>query len=86
MQFVFTNYARRQWLNFSPDVQIDLERKLSALRDAPELLSKRIRKIHNIDPATHRLRVGNYRLLIEFDGQTQQYLVLKIAHRKDIYR
>ncbi len=33
-----------------------------------------------------RVRVGDYRILYEVDDALQQVLVLRIAHRRDVYR
>ena len=33
----------------------------------------------------YRIRQGNYRILYEVHGNTLTILVLKIAHRKDVY-
>ncbi len=35
---------------------------------------------------THRIRVGNYRIIYELHGRELIVTVLKIGHRKDIYR
>jgi mRNA interferase RelE/StbE len=33
-----------------------------------------------------RVRVGDYRILYEVDDALQQVLVVRIAHRRDVYR
>jgi mRNA interferase RelE/StbE len=33
-----------------------------------------------------RIRIGNYRLIYEIDDSAQAVIVLKIAHRSDVYR
>ena len=47
------------------------------------------------DPATtkmkgdnpfHRVRVGDYRIIYEIHGNTMIVVVLKIGHRKEVYR
>jgi hypothetical protein len=35
---------------------------------------------------THRIRVGNYRVIYELHGHELTVTVLKVAHRKDVYR
>jgi mRNA interferase RelE/StbE len=43
------------------------------------------RKLSGED-STYRVRQGNYRIIYEVDGRKLIILVLKIGHRKDIYR
>ena len=42
------------------------------------------RKLHG--SAGWRLRVGRYRIVYEIDDARQIVTVLKVAHRKDVYR
>ena len=35
---------------------------------------------------TYRVRAGNYRIIYEVEGKNLLILVLKIGHRKDVYR
>lgn len=37
-------------------------------------------------PDRRRLRVGDYRILFEIDDPAQTVLILRIAHRRDVYR
>lgn len=71
------------------------------LKKLPKPDRRRIRdKINSFadslpDPATtkmkgdnpfHRVRVGDYRIIYEIHGDTMMILVLKIGHRKEVYR
>ena len=38
------------------------------------------------DNPFHRIRVGNYRIIYEIHGDILLILVLKIGHRKEVYR
>jgi mRNA interferase RelE/StbE len=38
------------------------------------------------EETTYRVRQGNYRVIYEIDGNILVIFVLKIGHRKDIYR
>jgi mRNA interferase RelE/StbE len=72
-----------------------------ALKKIPKRDRKRIRdKIDSLsdslpDPSItkmkgdnpfHRIRVGDYRIIYEINDEILLILVLKIGHRKDIYR
>ena len=72
-----------------------------ALRKIPKPDQKRIaNKIDSLsenlpDPATtkmkgdnpfHRVRIGDYRIIYEIHGDILLILILKIGHRKEVYR
>ncbi|MCF8079067.1 MAG: type II toxin-antitoxin system RelE/ParE family toxin [Desulfobacterales bacterium] len=38
------------------------------------------------DNPFHRVRVGNYRIIYEIQSDTLVILILKIGHRKEVYR
>ena len=72
-----------------------------ALRKIPKSDRKRIAdKIDHLsanlpDPATtkmkgdnpfHRIRVGDYRIIYEIQGDILLIVILKIGHRKEVYR
>jgi mRNA interferase RelE/StbE len=43
------------------------------------------RKLRGSD-ATHRLRIGDYRVIYEVDDRTKLVLITRVRHRKDAYR
>lgn len=69
-------------------------------RLSPQLFSQIIAKIKELSANPHpkgcrklsgsakdwRLRVGDYRVLYEVDNRTKTVVVMRIKHRKDIYR
>ena len=72
-----------------------------ALKAIPKTAQKRIaKKIESLaddlpDPATtkmkgnnpfHRVRVGDYRIVYEIQDEILLILILKIGHRKEVYR
>jgi mRNA interferase RelE/StbE len=38
------------------------------------------------EEGTYRIRQGNYRIIYEVEGKKLKVLILKVGHRKDIYR
>ncbi len=82
--------------------RIELQRSAAkALKKIPKYDQKRIAaKIDSLsenlpDPAKtkmkgdnpfHRIRVGDYRIIYETHGDILLILVLKIGHRKEVYR
>ena len=44
-----------------------------------------IKKLSDFDIADYRLRIGNYRILFNWDKKTQQTMFVDCRHRKDLY-
>ena len=85
MRFPFTNTAKKQWQKLDPNARAEMERKIEEMKQKPELFSQNLKTVSALDPATHRLRVGQYRLLLECDFESQTHIVLKLGHRKEVY-
>jgi mRNA interferase RelE/StbE len=58
-----------------------LEKKLLLLKEDPVGRSK---KLVNSDLGTYRYRVGDYRII--FDLVKDQIVVLRVGHRREVYR
>ena len=86
MEFVFTEYAKKQWQKLDPNAQNEIREKIEEVKAKPEIFAKNLKKIFSLEPATHRLRIGNFRMLLECDFLAQTHLVLKIGHRREIYK
>jgi hypothetical protein len=80
MNFIFTRYAEKQFLSLSPHQQNAIRKKLLQVKGG-SLGS--LRKLVHLEPFTHRLRVGDYRLLLR--QCPEGFEVLKIGHRSTIY-
>lgn len=57
--------------------------KIDGLADNPE--GPENTKLKGDNPF-HRIRVGNYRIIYEIQNDILLVLIVKIGHRKDIYR
>lgn len=42
------------------------------------------RKLHDFEGGEYRLRVGNYRIIFDLDKHT--LVILRVQHRKEVYR
>jgi|GEM_PF-6874260 len=72
--FFFTKYAEDQLYKLTPIVQNRIISKLQAIKSA--VISPDIKRMKQSSIVTHRLRIGNYRLLLQKrDGG---YVVLKV--------
>ena len=79
----FTTGADRQFRNLPKDVQERLTPHIDALIRNPR--PSGIKKLKGDDNA-YRLRVGDYRVLYEIHDMRLLVLVVKIGHRREIYR
>lgn len=85
MQFVFSQYALKQFKKFPESNQNKIKEKLFFWQNQENSLYFAKRLI-NFDLATHRFRIGDYRLLAKLEDQDLVILILKVGHRKDVYR
>ena len=85
--FKFTKLGAKTFKALPPDVQKRILGKLLALKDHPDIFSV-TGGLEWLAPATHKLRIGSYRLLLELkhtDKSSAVFHVLRAGHRKDVY-
>lgn len=79
----FTHKAARQFAKLTPDVQRRLRPRIDALKDDPRPSgSEQLEGFKN----TRRIRVGDYRVLYQIEDEGLLVLVIRLGHRRDIYR
>jgi mRNA interferase RelE/StbE len=79
----FTVSASREFRNLEHQVQRRIEEKITALCDDP--LPPGSKKLKG--QADHfRIRVGDYRVIYRIDGKRIVIVIVRIGHRKDVYR
>ena len=86
--FVFTKQAEKVFLKLPKAIQKRMIFKLRELKHHDDVLSL-LKRLTHFEPATHRLRIGMYRLVLELKTQTEkdfEFFVLDVGHRRDIYR
>ena len=83
MRVVFTHSAFGQFKKFSNDIQKRINKKLILYLSQSNPL-RFADKLQNLDFGSFRFRVGDYRIL--FDVQDDTIIILKIGHRKDVYK
>jgi len=86
--FVFTEYAKKRFLKLNSSDRERVLLKLEFLKGASGVVAL-MRKLRDFEPATHRLRVGNLRLILKMevvrDGWCE-FVILDIGHRRNIYK
>jgi mRNA interferase RelE/StbE len=75
--------AEKQLKKLSPEDQLRVVKAILRLRSEP--FPKGSRKLSGYDDV-FRVRVGRYRVLYSVAAKKLIIIVLKIGHRKDIYR
>lgn len=82
-KILFTKEAVKDIDKIDKTIKIQLHKKLvyfSSLTDI-KVVAK---KLHNYDSGEYRLRVGNFRIIFDLDKHT--IVVLRVQHRKDVYK
>jgi len=75
--------AEKQLRQLERNEQLRVAREMLALADEPR--PRGSRKLSGYDDV-FRIRVGRYRILYGIHGDTLIISVLKIGHRRDVYR
>ena len=78
---VFTNRSVKDLENLSPEVKTRIITKLKEYLLNPFDYST---KLSDTKLGTYRFRIGEYRVIFDLDGTT--LIILRIGHRKEIYK
>lgn len=84
ISFVFTVLADRKFRKLERLLQERVRLKLRELKRHDDIGSV-LKSLTNFHPATHRLRIGQYRLILQKVSE-HEFLVLDIGNRSDVYR
>lgn len=82
-QIQFSRPAQKQLKQLTPELQQRIAQKLTELAQNPRQPgSEKLKGQEEV----YRIRVGQYRILYEIQDQQLIVLVIKIGHRRDVYR
>jgi mRNA interferase RelE/StbE len=84
-RFEFLPSARRQLMAIEQPVALHILTCLARLGDDPYRDDADVKKLAGVE-GLYRLRVGNYRVAYQIDNGRLVILVVKVAHRRDVYR
>ena len=79
----FLKTAEKELAALPQDAQRQIARKIEALRENPR--PPGVKLLHATE-RFYRLRVGDYRVIYLIEGRRLVILVIKIGHRKDVYK
>ena len=81
--FIIKNKATKEIDKLSPNVRRRILEKLKFFSEQENPL-KCAERLNNFEFGEYRFRVSDYRIL--FDVQGNNIVILKVGHRKDIYK
>ncbi len=79
----FKRSAAKSLRKLPRSVQERILNKLTEFENSPP--SEKETKLKGDNPF-HRIRVGDYRIVYEFQNDALVVLIIKVAHRKDVYK
>ncbi len=82
-KIVFTKESAKDIEKLDQTVKKQLYKKLVYFKDLADIKVV-AKKLHNHEAGEYRLRVGNFRIIFDLDKHT--IVVLRIQHRKDVYK
>jgi mRNA interferase RelE/StbE len=82
-QIEISHRAAKQLKNLSADIRDRVNEKILELADNPR--PSGVVKLENTDNK-YRIRVGNYRILYEIQDDVLIVKVVRVGHRRDVYR
>ncbi|MCZ7401164.1 MAG: type II toxin-antitoxin system RelE/ParE family toxin [Candidatus Methanoperedens sp.] len=79
-EIVFSDKALTQLQKMEKNVQERIIAVLERIRVRPEVYVTKL-----VGDPGYKLRVGDYRVIMDIDNKTIRILILKVGHKKNIY-
>ena len=79
----FSPTAERQFKKLTKEVQARLKHRIDILAENP--FPRGVKKL-SAEEDLYRLRIGDYRIIYQVQGKALLILILKLGHRKNVYR
>ena len=77
---LFSNKAKKQLFKLEKKIQERIIAALERIRIRPESYIAKL-----VGDQGYKLRVGDYRVIMDIDNNNLLILVIKVGHRRDIY-
>ena len=77
---LFSDSALRQLKKLEREIQERLTKALERIRIRPEAYVQKL-----VGDPGYKLRVGDYRMIMDIDQGKLHILVIKVGHRKNVY-
>lgn len=79
-EIIFSDKALRQLKKLEKNVQERIIAVLERIRIRPETYVSKL-----VEDPGYKLRVGDYRVIMDIDNKIIRILILKVGHRRNIY-
>ncbi len=79
-EIIFSDTAFRQLTKLEKNIQPRIIAALERIRIRPEIYVTKL-----VGEPCYKLRVGDYRIIMDVDKNLLKILILKVGHRKNIY-
>jgi mRNA interferase RelE/StbE len=79
----FSPTAERQFKKLPKEAQARLKHRIDILAENP--FPRGVKKL-SAEEDLYRLRIGDYRIIYQAQGKALLILILKLGHRKNVYR
>ena len=80
-EIVFSEKAKKQFLKLEKYIQKRIVSSLDRIKIRPEAYVTKL-----VGDASYRLRVGDYRVIMDIDKGKLIILIIKVGHRRNIYK
>ena len=80
-EIIFSNKAKKQLFKLEKNIQERIITALERIRIRPESYIKKL-----VGDPGYKLRVGDYRVIMDIDNNNLLILVIKVGHRRDIHK
>ena len=78
---LFSDTAKKQFLKLEKRAQEQIGRTIERIKIRPEHFVERL-----VGRSAYKVRVGDYRLILDIDAGKLVVLVVEIGHRKNVYK
>lgn len=82
MKILFVKSAEKELLHLNKNLGQKILKKIGGLKDNP--YGQNSQKLEG--DKGYRIRLGDYRVIYTIDKENKTILIIKIAHRKEVYR
>lgn len=80
-EIIFSKKAEKQFFKLEKKIQDRIEKVLDRIKIRPESYLVKL-----VDDPGYKLRIGDYRVIVDVDKRKLMILVINIGHRKNIYK
>ena len=81
----FLNSAKKELSKLDKPIQKIIKEKLLILSNNPDELKNNIKPLKGEYKGKFRLRVNDYRIIYKIENDKIMIVVIRIAHRKEVY-